>query len=148
MASFLSENDKAWFSDAATQWFDSFKRIITIHKEPIKKIKNNTNTQLFGYGPGQAKTEQIEYIPRSQDFYAVVKYNNNQDLNLLLDIQSYVASQNFVTLIVNSEARDYIAKEKTEKIVFDGKSFNVISNGTLKYYFTKEYYEFIVKEIT
>jgi len=149
MASFISANDEAWFSEAATQWFDTFKRLITVHKEPIKKIKNNIDTQLFGYGQqGQASSQQIEYIPRSQDFYAVVKYANNQDLNLLVDIQSYVASQNYATMIVDSMARDYITKEKTEKIAFDGKSFNVISNGTAKYYFTKEYYEFIVKEIT
>ena len=149
MASFISANDEAWFSESATQWFDTFKRLITIHKEPIKKIKNNTNTQLFGYGQqGQTTSQQVEYIPRSQDFYAVIKYNNNQDLNLLTDIQSYVASQNYATMIINHTARDYILKEKTEKIVFDGKSFNVISNGTLKYYFSIEYYEFIVQEIT
>jgi hypothetical protein len=149
MASFISANDEAWFSESATQWFDTFKRLITVHKEPIKKIKNNTNTQLFGYGQnGQATSQQIEYIPRSQDFYAVVKYNNNQDLNLIADINAYVASQNYVTMIVDSTAKDYITKEKTEKIAFDGKSFNVISNGTVKYYFTKQYYEFIIKEIT
>jgi len=149
MASFISANDEAWFSEAATQWFDTFKRLITVHKEPIKKIKNNIDTQLFGYGQqGQANSQQVEYIPRSQDFYAVVKYGNNQDLNLLPDINSYVTAQNYATMIVDSTARDYIAKEKTEKIAFDNKSFNVISNGTLKYYFTKQYYEYIVKEIT
>ena len=87
-------------------------------------------------------------IPRSENFYAVINYGNNQDLNLLPDINSYVAAQNYVTMIVDSTARDYITKEKTEKIAFDGKSFNVISNGTLKYYFTKQYYEFIINEIT
>jgi hypothetical protein len=149
MASFISANDEAWFSEAATSWFDTFKRLITVHKEPIKKIKNNITTQLVGYGQnGQTNSQQIEYIPRSQDFYGVIKYNNNQDLNLIADINAYVASQNYVTMIVDSTARDYIVKEKTEKIVFDGKSFNVISNGTLKYYFTKQYYEFIIKEIT
>ena len=149
MASFISPNDEAWFSQAATQWFDTFKRIITVHKEPIKKIKNNTNTQLFGYGQqGQSNSKQIEYVPRSQDFYAVIKYNNNQDLNLLTDIQAYVASQNYATMIVESTTKDYIVKEKTEKIIIDNKSFNVISNGTLKYYFSKQYYEFILQEIT
>ena len=149
MASFISPNDEAWFSQAATQWFDTFKRIITVHKEPIKKIKNNTNTQLFGYGQqGQSNSQQIEYVPRSQDFYAVIKYNNNQDLNLLTDIQAYVASQNYATMIVESTTKDYIVKEKTEKIIIDNKSFNVISNGTLKYYFSKQYYEFILQEIT
>lgn len=149
MASFISANDEAWFSEMATQWFDTFKRQITIHKEPIKKIINNIDTQLFGYGQqGQTNSQQIEYIPRSENFNAVVKYGNNQDLNLLPDINSYVAAQNYVTMIVDYTARDYITKEKTEKIVFDEKSFNVISNGTVKYFFSKEYYEFILKEIT
>jgi hypothetical protein len=149
MASFISANDEAWFSEAATTWFDTFKRLITIHKEPIKKIKNNTTTQLFGYGQqGQTTSQQVEYIPRNQDFYAVIKYNNNQDLNLLTDIQSYVSSQNYVTMIVDSTTKDYISKEKTEKIAFDGKAFNVISHATLKYYFSIQYYEFILQEIT
>lgn len=149
MSSFISAGDEAWFSEMATQWFDTFKRQITIHKEPIKKIINNIDTQLFGYGQqGQTNSQQIEYIPRSENFNAVVKYGNNQDLNLLPDINSYVTAQNYVTMIVDYTARDYIIKEKTEKIVFDGKSFNVISNGTVKYFFSKEYYEFILKEVT
>lgn len=149
MADFLSSTDKKWFADSATAWFDTFKRQITIHKEPIKTIKNNINTQLVGYGQnGQTKSEQIQYTPRNQNFYAVIKYNNNQDLNLISDINAYVTSQNYTSIIVDSNARNYINKDKTEKITFDDKSFNVISKGTTKYYFLIEYYEYVLQEIT
>lgn len=149
MASFLSANDESWFAGAADTWFDTFKRTITVHKEPIKTIKNNITTQLFGYGQnGQTTSQQIEYTPRSQTFEAVIKYKNNQDLDLLPDIKAYVKESNYVIIIVKSAARDYITKEKTEKIEFDSKSFNMISAGTLRYYFSTTYYEFVLQEIT
>jgi len=149
MGDFLSSGDKQWFAESATLWFDTFKRLITIHKEPLQTIKSTSSTQLFGYGQnGQTTSQQIEYTPRSQNFYAVIKYNNNQDLNLITDINAYVTSQNYVTIIVDSSAKDYINKDKTEKIAFDEKSFNVISKGTMKYYFSTQYYEYILQEIT
>lgn len=149
MASFLSAADETWFANTADTWFDTFKRSIIVHKEPLKTIKNNTTTQLFGYGQnGQATSQQIEYTPRSQTFEAVIKYKNNQDLELLPDIKAYVKESNYVVIIVKSDARDYITKEKTEKIEFDNKSFNMVSAGTLKYYFSTTYYEFILQEIT
>lgn len=149
MASFLSSADEGWFADAADTWFDTFKRTIIVHKEPLKTIKNNINTQLFGYGQnGQTTSQQIEYTPRSQTFEAVIKYKNNQDLDLIPDIKVYVKESNYATIIVKSEARDYITKEKTEKIEFDNKSFNMVSAGTLRYYFSTTYYEFVLQEIT
>lgn len=149
MPSFLSAAEESWFVGMADTWFDTFKRTITVHKEPIKTIKNNTTPQLFGYGQnGQTTSQQIEYTPRSQTFEAVIKYKNDQDLDLLSDIKVYVKEGNFAVVIVKSDARDYITKEKTEKIVFDNKSFNMVSGGTLKYYFSTIYYEFVLQEIT
>jgi len=149
MASFLSTSDTNWFSGAAVTWFDTFKRPIVIHKEPIKVIKNNTTPQLFGYGQnGQTTSQQITYTPRSQTFDAVIKYKSAQELELLGDIKAYSPDQNLVTIIVDTDAKDYIMKEKTEKIVFDGRSFNTISNASLKYFFSYQYYEFTLREIT
>lgn len=149
MASFLSSADESWFAGAADTWFDTFKRSIVIHKEPLQTIKTTTSTQLFGYGQnGQTTTQEIEYTPRSQSFEAVIKYKSNQELELLGDIKAYAPDNNLVTIIVKTAARDYISKDKTEKIVLDGRSFNPISNGTLKYYFSTTYYEFTLQEIT
>lgn len=149
MSSFLSASEEAWYAAQANTWFDTFKRQITVHKEPLKTIKNNTSPQLFGYSQnGQTTNQEIEYTPRSQSFYAVIKYGSDQDLDLLGDIKAYVTSQNLVSVIVDTSTRNYINKDKTEKIVFDEKSYNTISNGKLKSFFSAIYYEFILQEIT
>lgn len=149
MASFLSATEESWYADQADTWFDTFKRTIVVHKEPLQTIKTSTTPQLFGYGQaGQTTSQQIEYTPRSQSFEAVIKYGSNQDLDLAGDIKAYVTSQNFVSIIVKPTTRDYLNKDKTEKIVFDGKSFNTISNGTTKSFFSVIYYEFVLQEIT
>lgn len=149
MASFLSASEEAWYAAQADTWFDTFKRPIVVHKEPVKTIKNNTTSQLFGYGQnGQTTSQEIEYTPRNQSFDAVIKYGSNQDLDIVGDIKAYVTSQNLVTIIVKPNTRDYINRDKTEKIVFDSKSYNTVSNGTLKSFFSAIYYEFILQEIT
>lgn len=149
MASFLSASEENWFAEQADIWFDTFKRNIVVHKEPIKNIKITNSNQLFGYGQaGQANSQQIEYTPRSQSFDAVIKYGSNQDLDIVGDIKAYVTSQNLVSIIVKPNAKEYINKDKTEKIVFDSKSYNTISNGALKSFFSAIYYEYILQEIT
>jgi hypothetical protein len=141
--SFLSSADKSWFDDSVDVWFETFKSIITIHKEPLKTISvlNNPN---YGYEEN-TNLEQVEYTPRYGSYYAVVKYENPNDLENVPDIKTRFTNQ-IISIQVKQNARDYIKNDNTLKIEFQGKSFNIISNDVVRKYFDKIYYVFYLEE--
>ena len=145
MASFLSAGDIAAFHNDINTHFDTFKRLITIHKTPVKRIIISTsNPQMIGYQTDSVE-EQIEYVPESQDFYAIIKYENSITPDLIEQIQ--IKTNNpVVSIKVKSDARDYILNGNTEKITFDDKSFNVISTDIVKSYQGLKYYLFYLEE--
>lgn len=149
MPSLLNAEEISNYQTAINNHFDTFKRTIVIHKEPIKKIISNINNgQTLGYEENSI-IQKIEYIPRNQQFEAIINYNTarqklgreNEDVKLFL-------SSNTVGLKVKPEARDYIMTDKTEKITFDGKSFNLLSKDIVKNYFGLIYYTFYLEETT
>lgn len=145
MASFLSAGDVAAFHNDVNTHFDTFKRLITVHKTPVKRITISTaNPQMIGYQTDSVE-EQIEYVPESQDFYAIIKYENSVTPDLIEQIQ-IKTSNPVVSIKVKSDARDYISEGSTEKITFDDKSFNVISTDIVKSYQGLKYYLFYLEE--
>lgn len=145
MASFLSAGDIAAFHNDVNTHFDTFKRSITVHKTPVKRITISTsNPQMIGYQTDSIE-EQIEYVPESQDFYAIIKYENSVTPDLIEQIQ-IKTSNPVVSIKVQSDVRDYILNGNTEKITFDDKSFNVISTDIVKSYQGLKYYLFYLEE--
>jgi len=145
MASFLSAADIAAFQNDVNTHFDTFKRLITVHKTPVKRIIISTaNPQMIGYQSDSVE-EQIEYVPESQDFYAIIKYENSVTPDLVEQIQ-IKTSNPVVSIKVKSDARDYISEGSTEKITFDNKSFNVVSTDIVKSYQGLKYYLFYLEE--
>lgn len=144
MASLISDEEKVKLAGMFDDIFDTFKREIVVHKEP-KKIINTINTsKLFGYGD-HADVVNYEYIPVSEQFYAIVKYNEKQTTNFVEEINSTI-SMGTANIKVQRECRDFIMNGKTEKITFDGKVFNVITDDAVKSFLNAtEYYLFQVE---
>jgi hypothetical protein len=142
--SFLNSNEKNWFADAADTWFETFKRSIIIHKEPIKNIVQNTTSQMVGYDES-SNIVDYSYTPRNQTFDAVIKYKSDDGLILDEETKLKFLDQS-VLIYVGEEAKDYINEDKTEKISFDGKDFNINSSSIVRNYFTKNYYIYFLKE--
>jgi len=142
--SFLNSTDKTWFEDAADTWFETFKKTITVHKEPIKNIIQSTTNQMLGY---QEDSNMVDYTytPRNQSFDAVVKYNPIDNLQENLEIKIKFIDQS-VEIYVKEDAKNYINTDKTEKITFDGKTFNLFSTSIVKNYFDNNYYVYYLKE--
>jgi len=145
MASFFSASDIAGFHNDVNTHFDTFKRLLTIHKTPVKRVTISTaNPQMIGYQTDSVE-EQIEYVPESQDFYAIIKYENRATPDLVEQIQ-IKTSNPIVSIKVKSDARNYILNGSTEKVTFDEKSFNIISTDIVKSYQGLKYYLFYLEE--
>jgi hypothetical protein len=142
--SFLTSSDQSWYEEAIDTWFETFKKSIVVHKEPIKNIVQNTMNQMLGYQE-DSNLVDYTYTPRSQAFDAVIKYNPTDNLQENLEIKVKFTDQP-VMLYVKSDAKNYIDTDATLKITFDGKDFNLYSTSIAKHYQGKTYYVYYVKE--
>lgn len=142
--SFLNSSDKIWFQEAVATWFETFKKNITVHKEPIKILENNTSKQLLGY-KDYSNLNSYSYNTRNQVFEAVIKYNDNNNLIEDQEIKINITDQ-IVQIYVKEDAKNYIDSGKTIKITFDNKTFNIFSTSIVKTYGDLNYYMYYLKE--
>jgi hypothetical protein len=145
MASLISAAEINNYHNAINDHFDTFKRQITVHKEPIKNITQKTTNQLLGYQE-DSNIVDYTYIPRNESFDAIISYDVKAE-NLLLDNELKLKFPNqLVEIKVKQLARDYINNDATEKITFDNKNFNLVSSDVIKNYQGLMYYAFYLKE--
>ena len=144
MASLLGSATIGEFTKVLEDHFDTFKRAITVHKDPIKSITNVQNRALHGYGES-AEAENISYIPQNKSFDAIVTYENKQTESAT---QVGTLAAGTVRIKVKKEAADYIKKGKVEKIEIDGKAFNKITDDKVQNYLGTEFFIFYLQATT
>ena len=147
MATVLSDADKESFKSSIIDLFETFSRDIVIHKEPKKVIDqvNPARPVLPGY-KHDSNPSNVTYIPRSKIFKAMIRYNNKQDV----ETDNFAGTKiptGMVAIKVQDDAKDYINKGSTEKIVLDGKSFKVASSDAVKDHFGYQLYVYFIEEI-
>lgn len=147
MASLLSDTDKAYFTGVLGDLFDTFKRTITVHKEPQKKIVNPALDIYAGYAE-TSTVGNIEYVHVSQVFDAMISYVDRSQSSLDSDLNVNIPKNASVRIKVKDDCRNYIKNGRTEKIEIDGKSFNVIGRDSVKYNFGYYLYVFYLEETT
>lgn len=144
--SFLSKGDQTWYEDAVDTWFETFKKSITVNKEPIKNIVQNTTNQLLGYNES-SNIVDYTYTPRNQTFDAVIKYYDRLRENLQEEVEIKLKFlDELVEIYVKKDCADYINTDKTENITFDGKTFNVFSTSVVRHYQNNTLYLFYLRE--
>jgi hypothetical protein len=126
MASLLANTTTSEFSKILEDHFDTFKRKITVHKEPIKSITNVQNNALHGYGDA-AEADNVSYIAATQ---------------------VGTLESGMVRIKVEKEASDYIKEGKVEKIEIDGKTFNKITDDKVQNYLGTTFYIFYLQATT
>ena len=113
MANLLTDAQKYLFSGLFASHFETFSsginRTITVYKEPIKNISIAGPT-LFGY-ENTSEEENVTYIEQKQTFYAIITYNDKQQENVLLDINTAVP-EGLIRVKVDAPARNYINNGK------------------------------------
>lgn len=140
MASLLTAADITNFTGDFQDLFDTFKREIVVYKEPKKVIQNINIQSYHGYGDSAQKTN-FTYLPVSGTHQAVVSYKDRQESEEMGGVGlMYFAGD--VRIKVDEEAKNYIKNGKTEKIVIDGKDFNVLTEDAVKNFFGLRLYVF------
>ena len=69
MASLISTSERTGITAAFTDIFDTFKREIVVHKEPVRRVQQINLTNIFGYGEPSNQTN-FQYVEQSQEIDA------------------------------------------------------------------------------
>ena len=145
MASLITEDSKTVFTTALNDHFDTFKETITVYKEPRKVITNKSKNIYAGYG---AQKEIISYETVSDTFQALVNFSDRQSMEFLPDIKVQDIRGD-VRIKVAETCKDYIkGNGRTESIVVQGKSYNVITDDGTREYLGTYYYVFHLEATT
>ena len=133
MPSLVSSDEINSFTGDFQNLFDTFKRTITVHKSPKKVIQQINTDFLHGYGESSDQVNYT-YTPVSQDFESMVLYKDRQDADEM-DIGNLTYFAGDVRIKCDETTKDYIKDGKTEKIVIDGKDFQLMTEESVKYFF-------------
>jgi hypothetical protein len=140
MASFVTSSETTSFTGDLQKLFDTFKRDIVIYKEPKKVIENVNSSAFYGYGDSAQKTN-ITYVPVFETHQATVSYKDRQESEEMDGIGlMYFAGD--VRIKTDENGKNYIKNGKTEKIVIDGKDFNILTAESIKYFLGLRFYVF------
>ena len=146
MANLLTNTDTSSFTGILADHFDTFKRNIIVYKEPKKviDIAASNNNVMAGYGES-SDPENVSFVTVSGTFPALVNYQGKQDLPYISEVSSN-ASKGVVKIKIDKEARDYIKDGKTERVVIDSTSFNIISDDKLQNFLGLQYYVYFLEK--
>jgi hypothetical protein len=147
MADLIPDSERLALKEIYNNFFDTFKREITIHKQ-AKKVINQINTSfLYGYGE---TSNQVNYAyePESATFYAMVWYPNraNQDFEIGGEIRAFIP-EGEVRIKVNKEVKEYLTTGKAvERIDINDHSYGLVSADAEINHFFSDYFIFKLKE--
>jgi hypothetical protein len=148
MASLVTQNEIDIFTGDFENLFDTFKRPITVFKKPKKVVSaSNVNDQniYFGYDSQNVEPDVVEsYEPVSGVFEVMIRYKDNQQSDPLEELNTN-SFEGDVRIKVQEDCRNYIKNGKTENIQFDNKTFNVVGDDAVKYFFGYKLYVFHLK---
>jgi hypothetical protein len=137
--SFINSTAAAEFSQDYNDFFTYFCRPFIVHKDPIRIVDQVQSAPLYGYG-SSSDAVNFTYIPVTGIFNGRIYYNNSRDVDAVNSDLKLVFARGDVTLKVRQDARDFIANGRTIKLEFDGKTWNVITEDTIKKYLNNTYY--------
>jgi hypothetical protein len=122
MPSFLTTNDVYVITGSARNLFDTFKRPITVHKEPTQTVVSSA-VPMYGYGQPSVSSS-VSYTPVTGIFDARIFYPSSQMDKTLKELKMSIPDGGAVIKVL-SDGKDYLLDGKIEKVEADGKFFNI-----------------------
>jgi hypothetical protein len=144
MASLLTATQKANFEKGISNLFDTFKQDIIVYKEPKVVITDINKPRVFGYNEN-SDIQNINYIPVTGVFSAIVKYKRDQKEERLGDTANLI-DYGQVDIKVKSDANDFIQNNgATINISINDLMFKIVSSQSVRRYISSEYYHYILE---
>jgi len=146
MPSLISTTERAILTGIFVDIFDTFQRRIVVYKEPVKTLRTtlNANNLIFGFGESQTE-DAFSYSEVTGVFPAVIRYAT-QDTELE-KTSSVRLSEGEVSIKVKRDCRDFINTGKTEKFVFDDKTFLLMDEERKQTFLDSEFFIFKLKTV-
>jgi hypothetical protein len=147
MSSLLSSQEKAKINEAFEDFFDTFKRTITVHKGGKRAVNDIDTSFLLGYGEISNNTN-YQHVLENKTFNAIVWFpqGGDQDNVLAKEISAWLPDGQ-IRIKVKADAKDYIKQGKTERIDLEGHSYMVLGEEANINSIIDGYYMFKLGEI-
>jgi hypothetical protein len=136
MSSLIGAAAQAEFTGQLIDHFDTFKKPLIVFKEPIQTVNTDANVYV-GYNEIQGET--VTYAPVSGAFYALKVANNKVAVNYVPRTDNVVYSS-IIRIKVLPETHKFISEGKTESVLFNDMTYNVISSPIPKDIFGLRFY--------
>ena len=148
MANLIPESQSAVLTGAMGDWFDTFSSnsTITVHKEPLQTVvEERPDDTYWGYSEQQPNATPT-LTPVNATYPAIIKYGPDQNDKIMrdVDIQN---REGGVTIQVQQDAKDYIARGITEKITFDDKHWKLAGKSVVKRFLSRKTYIYSMEEV-
>lgn len=143
MASLISSGEKAALSGVFDDVFDTFSRNIVIYKEPVKTVASINESNIFGYGDSSNQVN-YSYTAQSGTYPATIQYSDQQSQKYYTEMGGAIPKGD-VRIKVKGDCKSYIENGKTEKIEFDGKSWDLVSTDAVKRFLDSEFYVYYLE---
>jgi hypothetical protein len=138
MSSFISSTQATTLETQIQNHFDTFKRNIVVYKSPIKTITTVSNDPILGYDNDSIE-EVITTTPVSGVYPAMIQFTKKQKTLSILDTHAS-AAKGEVLIKVEEDCKEFIKNGKTEAILVDGITYNVISDEAISKFLGLTYY--------
>lgn len=151
MPSLISTDEISSFTGDYKNLFDTFKRKFVVIKEPQRKVlKNDINADFLYYGynsPSQQPNTLVSYDIVSGVYSGMIRYPANaKNYANLTDLRNIIPEAD-IQLKVEEDAKNFITKDKTEKIMIDDSSFKVVGGHVVRYFFGVKLYVFNLEQV-
>ena len=146
MASLLTSAQKAIFKSALDDLFDTFKQDVVVYKEAQIQLVNINQSRMYGYNE-RVDISNINYIPVTGVFPALVNFNKKQNQDRLEDVGNYM-SKGEISIKIKPDAHDFISNNgATINIEVADKMFKIVSSSSDRRYITPDYYTYYLERV-
>lgn len=146
MASLLTSTQKAIFQKGLDDLFDTFKQDIVVYKEAQIDIIDVNQPRMFGYNE-RVDISNINFIPVTGVFSALVNFNSDQKQNYLNEVGNLIPKGN-VSIKVKSDAYNFIENNgATLNIAINDTLYKITSSESFRRYITPDYYTYYLERV-